>query len=271
VTAAHGPDDLLALIRRVFVLSRRLRGASLAGALLTRLYLRRPRPPVVVDVLGFRMLLDPMDSVDRALLLTPWMWDPDEIGFMRRHLSPGGVFVDAGSHVGFYALIAGRCVTPGGRVLAIEADPRTYRTLQQNVAMNRADTVAPIQVALADSRGRLPLSRNPSPNKGGNTLLFEYEGADRVDVDAMPLLDVLQERSIDRLDGIKLDIEGYEFKVMARFFEDADRSLYPSFVITEHVPDLDTLAGGDIVALLTANGYRVHSRHAQNVMLLRDG
>jgi FkbM family methyltransferase len=270
VTAPQPPDALLGVIRRLFAASRRVRVASILGVLLLRVYLLRPRPPVVVDVMGVRMELDPMDVVDRGLLVYPWLWDPKEIQFMREHLAPGSVFVDAGAHVGFYALMAGRCVGPTGRVLAIEADPKTYETLARNARLNGELPVIPVHAALAESRRRLVLSRNPAPNKGGNSVLFEYPGGDRVEVDGVSLVDLLDEHAIDRPDGIKLDLEGYEFKVLQSFFQRADAARFPSFVIVEHVTSLDAEAGGDVVALLIEHGYRISGRQMQNVMLLRD-
>ena len=88
------------------------------------LYLRKPRPSLISDVLGSKMLLEPGCGLYESLLFGPQLLDRKEVGYLRTKLRPEDCFVDVGAHIGFYTLLASRCLGAEGRELAIEAHPR---------------------------------------------------------------------------------------------------------------------------------------------------
>ena len=71
----------------------------------------------------------------------------------------------------------------------------------------------------------------------------------------MPLLDILEQQGIERLKGIKLDIEGFEARVLRAFFRDASSMLHPDFVILEVNPCYSNQ--GSAVDILQDHGYRL--------------
>lgn len=83
-------------------------------------------------------------------------------------------------------------------------------------------------------------------------------------VDCQPLSRVLRDQGVRKVAGAKLDIEGYEMRVLARFFEEVDRRLYPQFLVVEDwslsngggAPEQSEYPG-DLIALLRENGYRL--------------
>jgi len=54
----------------------------------------------------------------------------------RDSIPHGGSVVDAGAFLGHHTLIAARQVGPGGRVMAFEPNPASYRALRENVREN---------------------------------------------------------------------------------------------------------------------------------------
>lgn len=71
----------------------------------------------------------------------------------------------------------------------------------------------------------------------------------------MPLLDILEQQGIERLMGIKLDIEGFEARVLRAFFCAGSSLLHPDFVILEVNPCYSNL--GSPVDILQDYGYRL--------------
>ena len=57
---------------------------------------------------------------------------------------------------------------------------------------------------------------------------------------------------------MKMDIEGFEEKVLKRFFEEAPRGMWPNFICAEilHVPE--------VVSLLKKNGYKLRLKAREN-------
>jgi FkbM family methyltransferase len=246
---------MLALTHRL----PRVKGAGRLAQSLARLYVRQPRLPVVATIRGSRMRLDPCEFVDRALLFYPQFWDPAEMKFLGERLQPGDVFLDIGAHLGFYSLAAARHVGHAGRVVAIEADPQTFDGLSFNIELNHIPNIEPVNVGVADRMQHLRLAR-PTGNRAGNSFLLE--GADGVDVVCRPLADIVRELGLTSIGGAKLDIEGYEFRVLDAYLREMDDPrLLPAFLIVEFHPSWVERAGGNVIELLLDHGYTSHARN----------
>lgn len=246
--------------------------SGIANRILKPWYLRKPRPRVVCDVLGRRMELDPRESVDGNLVFCPQLYDRMEIAYMLGALGADDTFVDVGAHVGFYALMATRRVR-NGRVVAIEASPETFAVLQRNIRMNNANVTA-LHCGASDRVETLQLHLQETGNRGGNSFLRRQGLGDRhVDVPCYPLADILARAGVTRVTGMKIDVEGFEFKILKAFFEQAPPALHPRFVITEYHPWLvgGSETTGDQIALLQSLGYREVRRAAYNRILSLDG
>jgi FkbM family methyltransferase len=256
----------LALTRRL----PRVRGAGAVPNLVGRFYVRERREWVDVDVLGFKMRLDPYENCDRALLFHAHLYDHYEIRFLKKHLRPGDVFVDLGANVGFYSLVASKLVAAQGRVLAIEADPYNHQKLLLNLELNGVRNAVTFNVGVADRRETLPLGINTTGNRGGSSFLST--SAYRVQVECWPLSAILEMARVDRISAAKIDIEGLEFRTLKQFFMDVGRALYPRFIIVERNPLWVPTAGGDPVDLLKRKGYTVHwSSKLNHIMELQRG
>jgi hypothetical protein len=82
-------------------------------------------------------------------------------------------------------------------------------------------------------------------------------------VQAQTLLQLLQNERADWVDAIKIDVEGFEDRILVPFFRDAPRSLWPKLLVIED-------AGGawsiDLSSHLTATGYAIAARSKQNMI-----
>jgi len=261
-------DLELALLTTI---SRRLphvRGAGALAKAFLEFYTRRDRPAVVASVRGFRMQLRPSEYVDGWLLFAPQYYEHPEVLAIARRLRPGDVFVDVGAYIGLYSLIAGRAVGPTGRVLAIEAHPESCRVLEGNLERNGMRHATAVKVGASSVAERLTLGSNEAGNRAGSSFLFPHPT--QVEVECRPLLEILTAHGIDRIDGAKLDIEGFEFRVLGAFFATAPRSLWPRFLLLEFFPEWVQAAGGNALALLRDQGYRVVEQYPSNYLLVRD-
>lgn len=197
----------------------------------------------VVNVLGFAMRLDPNECVDSNLWFTPHLYDRDEIAFLSRHFPGQGVFVDVGANIGFWSLRFSHAF-PQAKILAIEANPTTFNALCENITRNAFRNVHAVNVGVSDEVGSLPLYCNDTGNRGGDSFAFSMAGRARsIMVSVKPLEAILKDAGLEAVDVIKMDIEGLEEKVLARFFSDAPRSLWPQFICIEvlHAPQAGAL------------------------------
>lgn len=232
------------------------------------IYLRKNRGQVHSDVFDFKMRLDPSEAVDRALLFYPHLYDFREIEFLKSNLYKGDCFLDVGANVGFYSLVASKIVSENGNVLAIEADLYNYSKLKYNIELNSFSNIRPINLGVSDKIEVLKLGINNTGNRGGNSFLFSNaETGSMVHCDT--LSNIILQNGIQSIKGMKIDIEGFEYRVLKKFFSDTNESLYPGFIIVEFFPQHIQAQGGDTISLLKDVGYHIHSRSGYNYIMIK--
>ncbi len=106
-------------------------------------------------------------------------WDPDDGRAMVEALRPGMTVINVGAHVGYFALLAARCVGPSGRVLAIEPAPENFALLQANVEQAGAGHVSLTNAAAWSTPGELELALSPI-NTGDHRVSGPDEDRERV-------------------------------------------------------------------------------------------
>jgi FkbM family methyltransferase len=180
---------------------------------------------------------------------------------------PGDVFLDLGAHTGLYSLAMSRAVGPAGTVLAVEAHPETFRRLCTNLRLNGATNVRPLQLGVADTRQSLRLLAGTDGFVAASSFLAG--AGEGIEVPAEPLLDILREQGVTAVAGAKFDIEGFEYRVLARFLAEADRNLWPRSLVIEHQPTYDSVSGGNAIALLESHGYRTERKESLNYFMVR--
>lgn len=102
-----------------------------------------------------------------ALSLSLWVDASDreeDVLFINRVLKENDVVVDVGAHIGHLSLMAAKIVGPLGKVYSIEAHPVTYLDLLENIHLNQADNVYPVNAAAGENFGWLSFSNNVRAN-----------------------------------------------------------------------------------------------------------
>jgi FkbM family methyltransferase len=259
---AHSPTRAQA---RVIGWARALDGSPLGkpvASLARRLVLPGLTGAIDVETWGLRMRLDPRRNIaEKRVLFSPARFDPAERAALAAHLRPGGVFVDVGANVGMYSLWAGRAVGTGGRVLSLEPQPSVLARLRAHAALNPDLPLAILPVAAGRREETLRLSLNAA-NEGEASLALP--GKDGIDVAVRPLLALVTEAGLDRIDALKIDVEGFEESVLEPFFEAAPRALWPRLMVLERGEE-DW--AGDLLGLLRGHGYVVRLTSRMNHVL----
>jgi len=131
----------------------------------------------------------------------------DAAEFWFRQYSPklGDVIVDIGAGRGEDVLPFAQGVGPYGKVLAIEAHPATYYHLKRFCELNRLRNVVPIQTAVMDTPGVVHIEDGAYWE--ANTVGTAGGGAR---VAATTVDSICKEQQIDRIDFLKMNIEGAE-------------------------------------------------------------
>ncbi len=142
------------------------------------------------------------------------IWEPHETSLILELLQPGDTFLDVGANIGYFSILAAAAVGEAGRVMAYEPDPENYRLLQANVELNALrPRVISTAAALSDANGegRLYLS---SDNLGDHQVYAGDEERTSIPIRLVRGDDDLV-RTLSRLDLVKVDTQGSEFRVIS--------------------------------------------------------
>jgi FkbM family methyltransferase len=146
-------------------------------------------------------------------------FEPNEFSFLHGFLKPGMVFVDVGANDGYYSLFAARRVGPAGKVVAVEPSTRERINLRRNLQRNHLDNVHVVPAALGATPGDADLRLAQGAHSGHNTLgKFAHDDVmaahlERVTVNTLDR--VANELGLERMDFVKIDVEGAEANVVA--------------------------------------------------------
>lgn len=184
---------------------------------------------------------------------------------------PGDTVVDVGAGVGSEVRLLSRLVGPTGRVVSIEAHPRVFRCLRQTVVRNRLTNVSLVQCAVVGEAGVVHLEDDLTGH-WSNGLTADPTHA--VAVNGRTLTEILASLAVDRVDLLKMNIEGAELAVLAGSLDAL--ATVAHIAVSCHDFKADRV-GGDwqrtfepVGALLRDAGYTVRSRSDDSRPWIRD-
>lgn len=204
-------------------------------------------------------------ATERGALFNP-DYNLDELDFLRQHTPLGGVFVDVGANVGTFALVMARQVGSTGKVVAIEPHPITFGRLSFNQAASKASQVHLVQAAAGDSDGELMIESGGG-NLGATRVVTGAASTDAIKVPSLRLTRILDEAGVRQVDSLKIDVEGFEDRVLIGFFRHAPQSLWPRAVVIEHLSEKEWQQ--DCIADMVARGFAIVRRTRSNTFLSR--
>lgn len=261
---AFAPNAAQATIIRLAQRSRLKRGAF--RPMLSRLINLLRAGPADVQYQGasFRFYHQ-ASATERGALFNP-DYNIEELDFLRAHTPAGGVFVDVGANVGTYAMALARHVGASGKVIAIEPHPVTHARLAFNQTASGFAQVALVAAAAGASDGEL-LIETDGDNLGASHIVTGHPAGTAIKVPSLRLQRILGDAGVAHVDALKIDVEGYEDRVLTGFFKDAPPSLWPRAVVIEHLSRNEWLE--DCIADMLARGYAGTGKTRSNTLLVR--
>jgi FkbM family methyltransferase len=162
--------------------------------------------------------LNPTDPVVSGAL-TLGVYEQPEVRFFMRSCRSEMIFVDIGANVGLYSGLAMHLTSPSGRIVALEPHAESREFLHRTLTNNQkkvgvqASKFVIVEDAASDVDGQVQLFINDK-NKGDHRL-YDAGLHDRiVPIYARTLDNILYGLEIDEINYLKIDVQGYEVKVI---------------------------------------------------------
>jgi FkbM family methyltransferase len=139
-------------------------------------------------------------------------------------LKPGMTFVDIGTNKGDFALLAAAVVGSSGQVLCFEPEPVNCYWVRKSIELNGYRNVKVHEFALGDANEETQLYLGRQ--SGWHTLLPSQPDRDRgsIPITKRTLDSVLSEAKLEKIDVMKIDVEGAEMAVLRGAVETLKRN-----------------------------------------------
>ena len=136
--------------------------------------------------------------------------DRAERALLRNILFPGAVVVDVGANIGIYSKFLSRRVGPTGMVHSFEPSPDNFRRL--SAAMRDVSNVRLTQAVVGERSGECRLYISDKLNVDHRAYKADGDPRSAVQTEMIALDDYFKSRQ--RVDLIKMDIQGYELHAL---------------------------------------------------------
>ncbi|MCB9364238.1 MAG: FkbM family methyltransferase [Flavobacteriales bacterium] len=131
----------------------------------------------------------------------------EDMSFVLHYLNHDDLFIDIGANVGVYSLMAAGI--RNSETISIEPVPSTFQNLTKNIKLNNLQQIQALNIGLSDENGHLYFTSDGDTNNH----VTNTKNDNNIEVEVKKL-DAVLDSKLDKHTIIKLDVEGFEIKVL---------------------------------------------------------
>ncbi|RKZ27280.1 hypothetical protein DRQ20_00870 [bacterium] len=215
-----------------------------------------PNKHFLVKYYGGKIYLNLRES--RMMMKRPLgMYEPEKTRLFYRLVRPGMTVIDVGVNKGYFTLLSAKLMGCKGKILAFEPEPSNCYWIRKSIEANKYDCIKLFELALADYEGEAMLYIG---KKSGWHSLLPTGGNvkdETIRVKVSTLDNVLKKEKIERVNIVKIDVEGAEMEVL----KGAKNLLQKSerlFIIMDLHPQKGVKVE-DVFSYLYQHGFKIYS------------
>jgi len=201
---------------------------------------------VIKKILDYKMYLSIDDSGLSKELLFKGVREELQTEIWRKIIKPGMNVLECGANLGYYALMEASIIGNEGRVYAVEPIPENFRILKKNIELNNYSyIIKAYNLAMSDEEGDSEIAVTKNSNFA--TMLLEknimsewmskklkQQTKETIKIKAMRIDSFLENKR--DIDLIRIDIEGYEIKIIKGLINTIKKSKKPIKLFIELHP-----------------------------------
>ena len=217
-------------------------------------------PVVDVSRHALKWRLDIQEGIDFSIFLLG-SFERSTLRAYSRIVKSGDTILDIGANIGAHTLHLGKMAGPAGQVFAFEPTDFAYNKLLENISLNPgiADRIHPVQAMLAEEdSGELPEIYSSWPLEKATDLHAQHLGRLKTTNGArrMTLDSFLISRGVEKVNLIKMDIDGYETTALRGAGETLAKHRPPIVMeLAPYVLDETGTSIEELVDILAGAGY----------------
>ncbi len=135
---------------------------------------------------------------------------------LEQYVKDGDVVIEAGANMGSETLLLSR-LTGKGKVYGFEPNPYTFDRLKTNVSINELANVEVYDLAVGEKNGEISFNIYPKNfcNAGMSSKYMDTPLTRKITVNQQTLDSFVESHNINKVDFLKMDIQGAEMDLLA--------------------------------------------------------
>lgn len=177
--------------------------------------------PAEIKLDGYSLFVRSSDRDIGGAIAKGVSYEPHVSALLRRELSRGNTFLDVGANIGYFTMMAANLVGPSGKVVAVEPMDKNLQLIYLGIEKNGFVQVEVFPFGASDHASLVPIITDPNTS---NALVQSTESKRRPSLFALTRTLDWMCADLDRLEFVKMDIEGHEMfawrgakDILARF------------------------------------------------------
>lgn len=161
-----------------------------------------------------------LDISDYQAWLIYYLSDKDSSLKVIEYLGDSEIIIDIGANIGQTTLEINKNrlqQKKDFKIICFEPFSQTYLKLKRNLQLNNSEYIIPEKLALGNSYKKINMYKDCVSNSGGNRIVYNNlkNNIDVQEVTINSLDNYLDMNKINKIDFIKIDVEGYEYEVLS--------------------------------------------------------
>ena len=206
-----------------------IKGKNFIGSWLIDFFeLKHPQTQSMIH--HFKLNLDLNDRIQRQMYIKR-IYEQATVENLIPFLKTSRVFFDIGANIGYFSFLAAS-VNPQLKIFSFEPLPKNISSIKKNMELNPNAKINLIESCLSDQKGEIEFSIPPEGECGWGRISYkDMFDNNKIVRPVQTIDDFCNTNAIDRVDFIKMDIEGFEFHVLRGASELLSRQNAPNMCI----------------------------------------
>lgn len=212
--------------------------------LYTRLF-----PNQIINRDGIKYEVDLSKVIDFGIFFGGW--EQYTIKFLKNYLKEGHNVIEVGSNIGAHTLLIAKIIGKKGKIIAIEPTKFAINKLNRNISLNKdLSNISVVKKIVSDS------VYNGSDEFNSDWSMSSPQVPHKLDFVSTTLDILVEESALQKLDLLKIDVDGYDYKVL-RGGKDVIEKFKPTIFVElcEYVLNKQGDSVSDIFTYLEGFGY----------------
>jgi FkbM family methyltransferase len=205
---------------------------------------------------GVFLMLVPGDKGISSELLRWRIHEPFFTSKLLRTVPRGGIVLDIGSNIGYYAVHEAMLVGPEGMVIAVEPQPHVYKALLASFRANGIKNYIAVRKALSSKSGSTEFIVSNFSNWSRIAEGGEAVDMYKINVKVSSVDELMNELGLQKLDLVRMDVEGHEEEILEGMRSTIKR-FRPIIFMELHISCLGLEKSIKLLARLCQRGYRI--------------